>query len=142
MSPKFPGGGRFRLLTLGLNDLKPQSFQNMLMRPDTIRFGTRFIDRDPHSCTCRVKETIHTRIHSVTTSTTLKNIFMAGANQYTQYRSCKLQIIFRPIARSLTKQASISLRANRFKRELSRTVCVESTKHALYLKRASEHVFR
>ena len=104
--PRIPWGGgrgRFRLLTLGLNDLKPQSFQNMLMRPDTIRFGTRFIDRDPHSYTCRVKETVHTRIHSVTTSTTMKNIFMAGANQYTQYRSCKLQVIFRPIARSLTK---------------------------------------
>ena len=49
-----------------MNVLRPQPFQNMPTSSDIIRFGTnevKFIDRDPHWYTRRVKEAIHIRLH-------------------------------------------------------------------------------
>ena len=49
----------------GLHKLRPEQPQNMLMRRDTICFGTRlkFIDRVPHWYVRRAKDAVYIRLH-------------------------------------------------------------------------------
>ena len=49
----------------GSHELRPQQPQNMLIRPETICFGTRlkFVDHVPHWYVQRAKEAIHIRLH-------------------------------------------------------------------------------
>ena len=60
-------GLRNTIETYGLPVLRPQPFQNMLKSSDIIRYRwdeVKFIDRDPHWYTRRVKEAFHIRLHS------------------------------------------------------------------------------